>query len=316
MKKYKSGGILILLLEIIGLLIIVVGAYVYLRINSSFWSQIIPKNSGVSVVTNSKCGLTVTSHSPKSRVGFPLVIKGVIDNSHSKVNGCSWQIFEGQAGVAQIYFRSSDGEWKKLGESKPVIAENWTEVNSLFSVGLNFNNEGVGLANGTELKAVFTEENASGMPPVDTFELPLILDQSAAVVVGSKVSTSTATTPPSETMSLIVYLQDKEMAKTKDCGITKKVTYQIPITSAVANASLEILFDSELSKYGVYKSVSVAGGVAKVVLASDKTPEGRPIGGLSSCESSHLMSVIKDTLTQYKSIKSVELYSPEGKILF
>jgi len=315
MKKHQSGGILTLLLEIIALLIIVVGAYVYFRVNSDFLSQVLPGSSEVTVVTSGKCGLTVTSHSPKSKVGFPLVIKGVVDNSNSKANGCSWQMFEGQAGIAQIYFKSSDNEWKKLGESKSVIAENlptMNSMNSLFSVGLNFNNEGIGLPNGTELKVVFTEENASGMPPVDTYELPFVLDTTLSrAVMGDKT-----VQPPSESMSLTLYIQDKEIAKTRDCGVTKKAIYQVPRTFAVVDSSLQILFESELSKYGVYKSVSVADGVAKVMLVSENTPEGRPIGGLSSCESSHLMSVLKDTLTQYKTVKSVELYSPKGKILF
>lgn len=119
-----------------------------------------------------------------------------------------------------------------------------------------------------------------------------------------------------EQMSLDVYIQNKEIAKTSDCGVTKKITVQVPKTTAVADASLKYLFSEELSAYALYKSVSVSGGVAKVVLTSDNTPSGRPIGGLSSCESSHLMSVLKDTLTQYSTIKSVEIYSPKGKIEF
>lgn len=120
----------------------------------------------------------------------------------------------------------------------------------------------------------------------------------------------------SDTMSLNLYVQDKEIAKIRDCGVTKKVIYQVPKTSAVVDASLKILFANELSQYGVYKSVVVSDGLARITLASSNTPSGRPISGLSSCESSHLMSVLQDTLTQYSSIKKVEIYSPEGKIEF
>lgn len=316
MKKNQSngGGILFLLLEIIGLLIIVIGAYLYFRVNSDFLNKVVSKNN-VDVIASGKCGLTVTSHSPNSKVAFPLNIKGVIDNSNSQQNGCSWIIFEGQAGTAQIYFKDSNDEWKKLGEPKPIMAPDWTSTNVLFSVGLNFNNEGIGLPNGTELKVLFTEENVSGLPPVDTYELFLILNQDLSRV-GEENATSSTSATSSELMSLVLYIQDKEIAKTRDCGVTKKVVYQVPKTSAVADASLKYLFNSELSKYAVYKSVSITGGVAKIMFASDNTPEGRPIGGLSSCESSHLMSVLNDTLKQYKTIKSVELYSPKGKILF
>lgn len=121
---------------------------------------------------------------------------------------------------------------------------------------------------------------------------------------------------PLELMSLDLYIQNKEVARTSDCRVTQKVTYQVPKTLAVADASLKILFEKELFRYGVYKSVTISNGVAKVTLQSDMTPEGRPISGLSSCESGHLTSVLHDTLTQYKSIKSVEIFSLKGKVEF
>ncbi len=92
--------------------------------------------------------------------------------------------------------------------------------------------------------------------------------------------------------------------------------YRIPKTTAVADASLKILFADELANYGVYESVSIVNSVARVMLESDLTKTGAPINSLSSCESSHLLSVINNTLTQYSSIKSVELFSPKGQINF
>ncbi|MCX6716299.1 MAG: hypothetical protein NT077_04815 [Candidatus Taylorbacteria bacterium] len=119
-----------------------------------------------------------------------------------------------------------------------------------------------------------------------------------------------------EMMSINLYVQNKEIARTSDCGVTQKVTYQIPKTVAVADASLKVLFVGELSRYGVYKSVNVSNGIARVMLDSNMMPTGYPISALSSCENGHLMSVLNDTLTQYKNIQAVELYSPEGKIEF
>ena len=84
----------------------------------------------------------------------------------------------------------------------------------------------------------------------------------------------------------------------------------------MADASLKILFEKELAQYGVYKSVTVSGGVAKVMLDSENMQSGFPIGGLSSCESGHLLSVLEDTLTQYSAIKSIEVFSPKGRIEF
>jgi hypothetical protein len=136
-----------------------------------------------------------------------------------------------------------------------------------------------------------------------------IVDQNPLIVNStSTVSTTTA--------DLVVYLQDKDMATTSDCGITKKTIIQVAKTEGVANTSLEFLFSDELKTYGVYRSVEIASGTAKVMLESDMTPEGYPISSLSSCQSGHLMSVLKDTLTQYDSIDSVKLYSPKGEIMF
>jgi len=119
-----------------------------------------------------------------------------------------------------------------------------------------------------------------------------------------------------EETDLILYIQDKEIAATSDCGVTKKVVYRVPKTIAVADASLKILFSEELSKYGIYKSVSIVDGAAKIMLESDNTSQGLPISSLSSCESSHMLSVLRDTLTQNETIKSIELFSPKGIIQF
>jgi hypothetical protein len=138
----------------------------------------------------------------------------------------------------------------------------------------------------------------------------------AIILIGFGIYIYTERTEKEEMMSLSLYIQNKEVARTSDCGVTQKVTYQVPKNTAIADASLKILFENELARYGVYESVSISDGVAKVLLASINTPAGYPIGSLTSCESRHLLSVLKDTLTQYPTIKSVEIYSPEGKIEF
>lgn len=110
-------------------------------------------------------------------------------------------------------------------------------------------------------------------------------------------------------MSLTMYIQDKEIANISDCGATKKVIYEVPKTTGVADVSLKILFEDELVEYGVYKSVLIEDNVAKVLI-------NRKFISLASCESAHLVSVITDTLTQYESIRSIELYDQNGKIEF
>jgi hypothetical protein len=121
-----------------------------------------------------KCGLTVTSLSPNDKVGFPLTITGNIDNSNFKQLGCSWGSYKGVGGSAQLYFNYNNEGWKILGKTSMISAPNWTSIKSSFSTTLNFNNSGIGLPSGTPLKIVFSDDNATGLPP-DTFELPIIL---------------------------------------------------------------------------------------------------------------------------------------------
>lgn len=254
----------------------------------------------VTVVPNGTCGLTIFSHSVNSRVNFPLMISGVVDNTNMNTLECSWLMFEGQAGSAQLYYKSPLDGWKPIGAQIPVPVQNWMSTKTTFMV--TFTNPIIDLVSGTELKVVFTEDNASGLPPIDTYELPLVYDPTAI--------------PSPELMALDIFLQNKQVAEQNDCTITYKATFSVPKTTAVADTSLKILFGDELKAYGTYQSVSILNGIAKVMLASDKTPTGSPISSLSSCQSGHLMSVLEDTLTQYPSIKKVELHLPEGKIEF
>lgn len=113
-------------------------------------------------------------------------------------------------------------------------------------------------------------------------------------------------------MPLVVYVQNKDVAVSGDCSATKPVRHIVEKTTAVADASLRILFDDEIAVYGDYSSVSLSNGVAKVMLKSDRTSIGAPLSSLSSCQSTHLMSVLRNTLLQYKTIQSVELHSPKG----
>ncbi len=119
-----------------------------------------------------------------------------------------------------------------------------------------------------------------------------------------------------DTMNLVVFLQDKKVAESSDCGATYSKTITVPQTVAVAEASLEYLFANELSQYGDFGSVIIKDSVAQVTIVNEQDPDGLWISSLSSCESRHLTSVLNDTLTQYDSIDSVELYSLNGKIEF
>lgn len=138
----------------------------------------------------------------------------------------------------------------------------------------------------------------------------------AIIVGGIYIYVSKESNSSQELMPISLYVQDKEIARTSDCGITQKVTYNVPFNSNIPNVSLELLFNDELSQYGVYDSIIIVDGVAKVMLKNDIIPDGRPLSALSSCESGHLLSVLNDTLTQYDVITRVELYAEDRQIQF
>lgn len=141
---------------------------------------------------------------------------------------------------------------------------------------------------------------------VTTTILFVFFTHESEIVSTVDVATST---PQVEKMILTVYVQDKEEAQFSDCGATEKITYEIPRTTAVADVSLRILFESELAKFGQYDSVVIENKIAKVKLQNH-------IQSLSSCELAHLTSTIKDTLTQYPTITDIELSGPQGKFEF
>jgi|GEM_PF-2340215 len=115
-----------------------------------------------------------------------------------------------------------------------------------------------------------------------------------------------------ETMEIVLFLQDREIARISDCGATTAVTKTIPKTKAVADASLKILFKDELSAFGPYESVKIINGVAEVMLSD----ENKIAQHNTSCETGHLHSVVKDTLTQYPTISDIKFVTSKGDIMF
>ncbi len=174
MKNSQKGFIGKLVLIIIAILIIG-GLFLYYQNNNQ--SKV---NNNVVDNFLSKCGFKVTSITPNEKVNFPLIVKGVIDNSNAKTLGCSWQMFEGEAGVAQLYFNNNQS-WNPIGVGVPINVADWMTTSTTFSVLLNFNNDGIGLSTGTLMKITFTEENPSGQGITDSIDLPIIFGNISSV---------------------------------------------------------------------------------------------------------------------------------------
>lgn len=121
---------------------------------------------------------------------------------------------------------------------------------------------------------------------------------------------------PNTTETITLFIQNKEIARTSDCGVTQQISKIIPKTNNLIDSAVKVLFEDELSNYGVYEKVEISNKVAKVFLKSENMPSSRLITGLSSCENQHLFSILKDTISYYQKIETVEIYSPKGKIEF
>lgn len=159
---------------IVVLLIIIIGAGTYLYYDKAEAPSQNVKDDTEQPILASNCGLTIDSPKIGDSVSFPLTITGHVDNTKANAEGCSWTMFEGQAGVATLHYETKDG-FSLPVETTPVMVANWMSATTTFSVTLNFNNQVLQLPSGYNLKVVITEENPSGEGTPSTVELPVVL---------------------------------------------------------------------------------------------------------------------------------------------
>lgn len=145
---------------LVAILVIIGGVYLYAN-DSGLEKSEITKNTPKEQGEGDKSCLKVNTISSNEDVITPsFLVKGTIDNTSSE---CNWIKFEGQAGLAQLYFEYED-KWQPVGQAQPILVEDWMSDMTDFSVEVGFNNEGIGLdPNEVPIKIVFTEEDPSGM---------------------------------------------------------------------------------------------------------------------------------------------------------
>lgn len=133
-------------------------------------------NASITVVVgnSSHPSVTVTSPIANSRVTFPLVVTGIINNTN-RTGASGWGMFEGEAGDAQLYFYNGFS-WQAIGTPAIMKVDNWMTTITRFNATLNFNNNGVGLQIGAPMKIIFGENDPSGLRPLQTFELPIVFN--------------------------------------------------------------------------------------------------------------------------------------------
>lgn len=257
-------------------------------------------SNGTGGATLSKCGFTITSHRSGATADFPLAITGIADRSRFSQLGCAWSLFEGQAGTAELYaYINNQGkaEWKLIAPMKPVQADSWMATTTAVHVTLVPNASNMNIPAGTPLKIVFKEEDAAGFGNPDTLELPLVMGK----VIGG-----------GQTTTLTLHFQDLDNINggTFDCEETIVVTRVVPKTTAVADASLRIIFNEDLTELKpFYNKITINNKVATVDFDS---------GALkyldsAACMQQSFKSPIEKTLKQFPTITNVQ-YSIDGKV--
>lgn len=103
------------------------------------------------------CGLTVINVLPYTTHTLPLEITAIVNNTHRETLGCSWTVFEGQAGTIQI--QKENGE--NIGEPLLLTTKStsWmTDESSIYSTILEtLPDEFKG-----KINIIITEDNPSG----------------------------------------------------------------------------------------------------------------------------------------------------------
>ncbi len=155
------------LIGVLVIIVIILGAY---SINQR--RAVAPAENGPIVSTTagqqqqttaaSHCGLTVNSPLPNATVTFPLSINATIDNTQLSSLGCSWTVFEAQAGTVIV----KDSNGSAVGQAVLSTTADWMTSNATVytaTVSSISNPSYTG-----SLTLVFEEENPSGEGIADT----------------------------------------------------------------------------------------------------------------------------------------------------
>ncbi len=250
-----------------------------------------------------KCGLKILNPAIGATVSFPLQVKGIVDNRNYKAIGCSWGLFEGQAGAVEVFANINNAGWKSVsywasnsnGPSAgfvPLMSEgNWMTSGPVdVRASIMLDPKAGKIPAGTPMKLVIEEEDPSGKGS-ERFEIPFTYS-------GENMETT------------ILTIFKPFMDSPTDCGEVYPAVRIIPKTIAVADASMRILLEENVPDIkAYYNGVTIKNGVA--IVDFDKAALGRL--NSAACMQASIKSPIEKTLKQFPTIKSVE-YSIDGKL--
>ncbi len=158
------------LMGILVVIVIILGAYTIMQRRAVAPSQndpIVSTTAGQQQpsLPVSHCGLTVNSPLAGSTVSFPLSVSATVDNTQSQSLGCSWTVFEAQAGSVTV----KDANGNVLGQSYLKTTGNWMTTGPVVftaTIATLTNPSYTG-----PLTIVFEEEDVSGQGNPDTLSV-------------------------------------------------------------------------------------------------------------------------------------------------
>ena len=135
------------------------------------------KTTTTSSSVSQKCNLKVTYPVSGGSISFPLVIKGTLDVSSTKVYPCTWNQNAQAAGTLQLFYNIRGAGWTAPGIPVSLFAEGTVNATSLTlsSAILSLNAYALGIPSGTPIKLTFRELSTVSMPGNDTFDLIVYL---------------------------------------------------------------------------------------------------------------------------------------------
>lgn len=151
---------------VVVLAIVIVGVW-YLKPSNTEAPVINDDTTTYEEIALSSCGLEVLSPLANTAVSFPLLVNAIVDNTNTEELGCSWVVFEAQAGIVKVMNGATE-----VGMGILSTTEDWmtsSPVNYSGSVSLS-----APVASGTPLTLLFEEENPSGEGIPDTLTIPVI----------------------------------------------------------------------------------------------------------------------------------------------
>lgn len=128
-----------------------------------------PPTHGTVAQKSYHCGITISNPTPTQAVTFPLTVNAIVNNS-AATDGCTWSLFEGQAGTVELKDQNG-ATLAKMPMQTPPQTDWMTNGPVPFSAILT---PSQAIPSGTPLSLTFSEEDASGMGNSDTFSFTIV----------------------------------------------------------------------------------------------------------------------------------------------